>query len=425
MHVNRRSFIGLISSAIALQATTSTATAAAQSLTQQSPAKYVMLFIGDGMGIPQRMSTEYTLKHTGKKPLVMNHLPHQVLTHTYSASSSVTDSAASGTAIACGIKTQNGVIGLNRYGKPVKSIATHAKAQGLRVGIVTTVTLNHATPAAFFGHRASRNDYYNLGLDLIHSNFDFFAGGAIAQAKKKADLYTLAQQAGYTLIRTNQDAKAHTPSPKKTIIAIGDAELPYDIDRNPTDIDLATLTQKAIQSLDNPKGFFLMVEGGKIDYACHQNDPGTMVQDTIAFDKAVQQGIAFYKKHPTETLLIVTADHETGGLALASQPMHYKSNWPLINKQKASAPTIQALLKKANKSLHPKILTDYFGFADKQNPSVHTSKKLLSDAIGLGWSSTAHSALPVLTSAIGTHADLFTGIIDNTQIPNIIKKAMQ
>ena len=159
--------------------------------------KYIILFIGDGMSTPQRMMAEEFSRKTGKGELVINHFPFHASTRTVSTSSLVTDSAAAGTAIACGTKTANGRIGVAPDGRTrFESVAELAKKKNYKVGIVTTVTINHATPASFYGHRISRSQYYELGLDLVNSNFDYFAGGGVAfptgrPAKKGASLPNL------------------------------------------------------------------------------------------------------------------------------------------------------------------------------------------------------------------------------------------
>ncbi len=223
--------------------------------------KHVFLFIGDGMSLPQRMLAEK------EGPLAMNTLPFQAPTRTSSASDYVTDSAAAATAIACGVKTRNGSVGLDPEGKRLVSCAELAKKAGKKVGILTTVPITHATPAGFYAHRESRKMTKEIEADRLASGFDFFAGHAEASLKN--------------------------PGPA-----------------------LADLVRKALAALEGPEGFFLMAEGGLIDWAGHANDTEALIRETRAFDDAVKVALEFLEKHPDDTLVIVTGDHETGGLTL-------------------------------------------------------------------------------------------------------------
>lgn len=134
--------------------------------------KYVFLFIGDGMSFPQRMMAQEYLQKTENRPLAINTLPFQAVTTTRSADSFITDSSASATAIACGTKTNNHMVGVAPDGSRLESVAEVAKQSGRKVGIITTVTINHATPAGFYAHNNSRSNYYQIGLDLVNSDFD-------------------------------------------------------------------------------------------------------------------------------------------------------------------------------------------------------------------------------------------------------------
>ncbi|MBQ5794795.1 MAG: alkaline phosphatase, partial [Kiritimatiellae bacterium] len=174
--------------------------------------KYIFLFIGDGMSTPQRMMAEdFSIKSGGGR-LAMNTLPYQANTRTRSANASVTDSAASATAIACGEKTNNGMLGLAPDGRRLETVAEAAKKKGMKVGIITTVAIAHATPAGFYAHRKSRGKYYQIGLDLIASGFDYFAGGGFFGCEDDRDdpeyrgnIFELANDAGYAIVRTREE----------------------------------------------------------------------------------------------------------------------------------------------------------------------------------------------------------------------------
>ena len=191
--------------------------------------KYIFLFIGDGMATPQRMVADEFARHAGHDRLIINQMPYHGTTRTGSVNSLVTDSAASGTAIACGEKTYNGAIGIaNDKKRHLESIAYVAKKNGRKVGIVTTVTINHATPAAFYAHRTSRSQYYEIGLDLVKSGFDYFAGGGVSMSDNKkskeyqGDINDLARKAGYKVISRESEFKAPAlfrPQPYRSTIS--------------------------------------------------------------------------------------------------------------------------------------------------------------------------------------------------------------
>lgn len=427
--------------------------------------KYVFLFIGDGFSIPQRMMAEEYLHKMDQPGLYLNTFPNQVLTKTQSSDSFITDSAASGTAIACGEKTKNGQLGVDVSGtRRLVSIAEVARDAGRKVGIITSVTLNHATPAAFYGHNVSRGNGYALGLDLIESGFDFFAGGGIDKQddqknkQYKGDIYQLAVEQGYTVLHDPDSIMNLKPGSGKIIACLKKGPLPYAIDHE-EGLRLADYTKKGIELLDNPKGFFMMVEGGKIDWMCHANDAATVLWEIIEFDKAVQVARDFMKDHPDDTLIVVTGDHETGGLTLGFAGTGYKSYIERLEYQKYSLDTFKKKLNDLYKEKKEaitfedvqKLTTDCFGLiftkgdsplsVSKEENNVlrdafkksFQSKKISStpyalgvlrifdNKAGLGWTSGSHTALPVDTSAIGKNAGIFNGMIDNTDIAKKLK----
>ncbi len=338
--------------------------AAAQ--TEGKTPKYVFLFIGDGMSYPQIQLTNYfksanasaenaeTVTVEGEEQTVLSsqnnlnmmNFPVAGSAQTYDSTSFAPDSASTATSIATGYKTWSGSINVSEdFSQEYETIAEKLKAQkDYKIGVISSVNLNHATPAAFYAHQASRNDYYDIGLELVESGFDYFAGGALLQPtgenEDQKDLYTAAEEAGYKVVRTQAEAEALTPDDGKTIVVeehLADSDaMPYDMDLQDGPWALADYVDKGIEMLDNENGFFMMVEGGKIDWACHANDAAATISDTIALDDAVAEAVDFYNEHPDETLILVTGDHETGGLTIGYAGTDYDTFLQNFNNQKIS-----------------------------------------------------------------------------------------
>ena len=445
---------------------------------QQTP-KYVFYFIGDGMGVNQVNGTETYLAATegriGIKPLTFADFPYTAFVTTYSSSNGVTDSAAGGTALATGEKTYNGCLGLLPDSiTPVTSVAVWAQEAGAAVGVTTSVSVDHATPASFYAHQNDRGKYYEVGKDLIASKFDFFAGSDFLKPTKKdsnePSLYVQAENAGYTIARGYKDYQKKSKKAERMIMfqteaasKIDRASIPYAIDRKKGDMTLQEITRAAINFLykKNPDKFFLMVEGGKIDWACHANDAATVFEEVIDMDDAVRVAYEFYCQHPDETLIVISADHETGGIGLGNGD--YTQHNELLKYQQKSAPEFSAHLKSLRAKLGDKkftydvvrkALTEYFGFwkavklseyqedqlqraydnmmegKDKSAKSMYAdesalgnlAKSILNRNAKLGWTSGAHTNGYVPVFAIGAGAESFHGRINNTDIPKIIGK---
>ena len=451
---------------------------------QAQQAKYVFYFIGDGMGVNQVLGTEMyqsELKgEIGVTPLLFTQFPYAAVAHTFSASHGVTDSAAAGTALATGHKTQNGALGVQKdLTTEVSSVATWAKNNGYRVGVSTSVSIDHATPAAFYAHQAKRSSYYQVGLDLIEAGFDFYAGSDFldpTNAKAKdggtyESLYDLTQKAGYTLARGYKDYQKKAKKADKMILfqpeaasAIDNSAIPSAIDRQKGDLTLAEITRAGINFLskDASKGFFLMVEGGKIDWACHANDAASAYAEVIDLDEAIKVAYEFYEQHPDETLIVITADHETGGMALGTGA--YELNLQALKGQKMSEGAYTSILNGLRKKYKNQVpweaiqesLKEHFGFWDtvqlnkrqeehlktvyeksfgnqpvdleknmyQQNePLAGMAKRIMNQKAMVSWASGSHSAGYVPVFAIGVGAENFHGQIDNTEIPVKIAEA--
>ncbi len=444
-------------------------------------AKYVFYFIGDGMGVNQVQGTELfqgELKgEIGISPLCFTQFPVSTVATTFSATNGVTDSAAAGTALATGNKTKNGAIGvLKDLETPVNSVAVWAKNSGRRVGIATSVSVDHATPAAFYAHEAGRSSYYNIGADLYRAGFDFYAGSDFVEPENKKDknaknLYKMADEYGYYIARGyNEYTKKSDKADKMILFQSKEASekdrsaIPYAIDRTEKDLSLEDITRSAIDFLskDMSKGFFLMVEGGKIDWACHSNDAATAFREVQDFDNAIKIAYEFYKQHPDETLIVVTADHETGGIVLGTG--QYKLNLKALESQEMSESGFTKVLNAMRKKYKNNVpweavkesLEENFGFWDEikltekqeerllsvyektlkgQKAKMEKSeyaqdealaaeaKRIINETALIGWASGGHSAGYVPVFAIGAGAGNFSGRLDNTQIPALIAKA--
>jgi alkaline phosphatase len=289
--------------------------------------KNIIVLIGDGMAAPQITSGLFF-----HKKLAVEKFKVLGLHKTWSANKIVTDSAAGGTALACGVKTNNGMVGMTPDKTPQKSALELAKANGKATGIVVTVVVPHATPAAFTAHVDSRYKYdeiaeqqTNLGLDLIvggglrHFLPDFLPGG------KRKDGKNLISQLRMSMpVVQSFDAFMKLGKTKKAAALLAPKALPHASKR---DYNLGQLTKKSIEILNrNENGFFLMVEGSQIDYAGHDNDHKRVLSELADFDKAVAEAYEFAQKDKN-TLVIVTGDHETGGLTLIGKK-HKRSQKP-------------------------------------------------------------------------------------------------
>ena len=289
-------------------------------------ARNIILLIGDGMGPVHRTAARY-LAVGPAGALAMDGLPVAGYSHTYSANALVTDSAAGGTAIASGVKTNNGAIGVDVNGNPVETILERAQALGKATGLVTTTQIAHATPAAFAAHVPSRSMMTEIAKQMLEHGVDVLLGGGEDEwlpasefgcypgPGKRDDGLNLIQTAittGYAYVCTATDFNAIDPSTTSKLLGLfADEGM-----ARPFDPTLADMAQKAINILSrDPDGFFLMVEGGQIDWASHANDAVNAIGDTIGFDEAVAVARQFASANP-DTLVIVTADHETGGMAL-------------------------------------------------------------------------------------------------------------
>ena len=494
-------------------ATTTTTETATTEKTETQPAveetaeakapKYVFLFIGDGMSYPQfQITADYLGALTdedyfkaqpslssnggatldGPKPLSFMNFEAAGTSVTYDLNSFAPDSSSTATAIATGNKTYSGVVGMDYTGKTsYESIAEKVHDQlGMKVGLITTVPLNHATPAAFYANQPSRESYYKIGVELMDTGFEYLAGGGLRKNKggspKDPSLTELAEQKGYKVTTTDAEAKAVTAADGKVLLIdehpntddyyFGEAAMAYAIDRTEDMMSLADYVSKGIEVLDNENGFFMMCEGGKIDWGGHANDVATIIHEVIALDEAVQVAVDFAKEHPEETLIIVTGDHETGGLSIGYAGTDYDTYLTLLENQKISLVKfdseyvddvyfveetpfedvlkdieelfgltteagsddklkltgyeLECLEKAYNKSMG----NGSGGMSSQQSKELYgshdaltvTITNILANKAGVNFSSFQHTGLPTAVLADGVGAEVFNGYYDNTDI---------
>ena len=453
-------------------------------LVANAEVKYLFYFIGDGMGANQVLAAEMYRSALQGDPLgrvqtLTTTFPYSGHASSYSKTNGITDSAAAGTCLATGTKTRNGMLGMDQDSAKLTTIAEELKAQGWGIGIMTTVAIDHATPAAFYAHVPDRDKYYKIGQQLASSDFDFFGGAGFhhPQGKhddKKMNLYRNAEKAGYTIahgVEETQKLLMNPPSMADKLILVQKTDdegakhgsnLSYAIDRKPGDLTLAEIVSTAIPFLEaRYERFFMMVEGGMIDYACHGDDAATAIGEVWDMDEAMQVAYKFYEQHPDETLIVVTADHETGGLALGNSDytLHLDvlqnqkcSSWILSDKftqlfkdkKKPSWAEVQNLYRenlgfweqveitadeeKELKALYKKArkgkAKDTKNMYKSVNALGEAGIALLNKKAHIGWTTHAHSAHAIPIFAIGPNAAVFSGWHDNTDIVPLIKKAV-
>lgn len=273
----------------------------------------VILLVGDGMGLSQ---VSYALLMANER-MAFERFKTLGLSKTSSGSHKITDSAAGATAFSCGTKTYNGAIGVDMNKLPMTTILEMAEAKGFATGLVATCAITHATPAAFISHQPSRDMYEEIAADFLKTDIDLFIGGGynnFAKRKDSVDLTAQLVKKDYKVIRSEEELYMYTGTQKLAAL-IAPMHMPKMQEGRGN--YLANATQLAINKLaSNKGGFFLMVEGSQIDWGGHNNDAEYIRQETMDFDKAIAKALDFAMKDGN-TLVIVTADHETGGFALS------------------------------------------------------------------------------------------------------------
>jgi len=460
---------------------------------EPDPARYVFLFIGDGMGAAQVALAEawkasVTGDSTGFVPTSFTGFPVRGEVTTHCAVRRITESAAAATALASGTKAGDAVIGLDPHDShALRTLAEEARDAGVPVGIMTTVAVNHATPAGFYAHVDHREKYWEIGSQLTASRMDLFAGSGFLDPTGKPgqnlpDLYGMAKAKGYRIVRGRGSlAGARLPALLFAPAQASGVSLPWAMDPPEADVPrLADYVRTGIRLLDGEKGFFLMAEGGKVDWACHANDARAAVGEVWDLDSAVQVALEFAKRHPKETLILVTADHETGGLTLGNGENGFRTDFALLSHQKlsmerladslglwlarelqGSRPVASASRSDVDQGVSSRDSARIFkgllarigewtglgraaglqltqgdslelvaafakglphpGQGLSCSPLARTAIGILDRCAGVGWTTSSHTALPVQVYAWGAGAERFAGRQDNIDLPRKIR----
>ena len=424
--------------------------------------KYVFYFIGDGMGVNEVIGTNLYNQANGQENVNFTSFPVVNFITTVSANSLVTDSSAAGTALATGTKINNSALGMDPDGNPTPNLTEWAHAAGFGTGVATSVGVNHATPASFVAHSASRNGYEEISLQMIDSPVDFMAGSTFltnrGSGHDAAYFEHKADSAGITIYKGPGAIQGIDFSKPRVLCLSAKAE-----------DQLADFTDAGIRYLESrygKKGFFFMIEGGKIDYAGHGNDAATCFQEVNDMAQSVDLALTFLARYPKETLIVITADHETGGLMLGSG--RYEMHPERLAKQHACVDELTNLFRaqffptdkpfktpswdavkgffneqlglwgevEVNQRTEGELKEIYdrtFGKGGDRNlteENLYSSNfrivadvvRALDRAAGYQWSFGSHSGSPVGLYVTGACAEEFNTVKDNTEIAPLIAK---
>ncbi len=389
--------------------------------------KYVFLFIGDGMSLPQVDATEiYNNSIKGNSMSNQDQLSFTKfgtigLRKNHSGDNYITDSSSSASALASGKLIKNGVVNLDENGNKTIPITYPLKDKGMKIGIITNQSVDHATPAGFFAYCNDRNDYPTIANQIPATGFDFFAGSKIAGFSEYFE--NAYKKAGYEYLSNNEEYKNIKKGGKYILVAPNNRIL-YGMEQSEDDISISKYLDMALPVLDNEKGFFVMVESGMIDTAAHNNDAKAVISDVNELDKAVKIALDFAEKHPKQTLIIVTGDHETGNMSLGTFNISYE-NLKNIN---MSISALEEYLKTSDKSAQHKLQLIVENFnVDKGsntynelNNAINSAKSDYSKVIdlvkkheqdisGIKFSADNHSGLSVPVYVYGDENNIFTG----------------
>ncbi|MBY7144620.1 alkaline phosphatase [Virgibacillus sp. NKC19-3] len=364
---------------------------------------------------------------------------------THSADSSITDSAAAGTAMATGYKTNNGVIGLDPEERELETILEASQESGMAAGLVATSTITHATPASFASHVKDRNNETAIAPQLLENEVDVLLGGgknnflpgSEGGNQESNHLIDQASDQNYAFVETRdalQDAEIDIEAGEKLLGLFADDALAPEMHRDETkEPSLADMTESAIGSLEEGEdGFFLMVEGSQIDWAGHANDAAWAMQDIAAFEAAVEEAIAFAEED-RETLVVVGGDHETGGMTVGMGENPEMNVDPSVLKNVTATGDHMASALNSDRSNINEVIGTYtdFELSESEIQTIRNAddaasafNQVISDRASIGWTSTNHTGVNIPVYAYGPQAADFTGHLDNTDLPKIMAEVL-
>lgn len=421
-----------------------------------SKAKNVILLITDGTSMTPITAARW---FQGGQALALDETLCG-LVRTYGSDSLITDSAPAATAMATGFKSHTGFISVlpdvadmplldpiapADKRKPVATVLEGAKLEGKATGLVTTCEIMHATPAAFSSHDESRKDYDDIGEQQVYQEMEVVLSGGskfmtAGVRKDKEDMVAALKGLGYSYITTKDEMEAQKSGKVWGLFA--EADIAYDFDRNTSKVpSLSEMTEKAIELLSKDKdGFFLMVEGSKVDWAAHANEPVGVISEVLSFDKAVKVALDYAKKDKN-TLVIITADHGNGGMSIGSSATNsgydqtpYAAVFDALKKATLTEEGAAKMLN-ADKSNIVEVAQKYLGINDLSAEEVAAIKaaKVPAEAFGLamskrskiGWTTTGHEGEDVMLGIYSPdNKGRLTGLVDNTDLADYMAASM-
>lgn len=418
--------------------------------------KNVILLVPDGTRMDSITLTRW---YNGGGPLAMDEYACG-LVRTYNSDSPIADSAPAANAMATGFKSKTGFIGVlpdvnsmpglaplakGDERRPIASVLEAAQLADKATGLVATSEVMHATPAAFSAHYPDRGAYDILSKHMVYNEVDVVFGGGyefmVPEGRDDgADMISVLEKEGYDVLTTKKEFESFNGDKAWGLFA--DASLPYDFDNDGSVPTLANMTQKAIDILSKDEdGFFLLVEGSKVDWASHANDPIGIISDLLAFDSAVKVAIDYAKAHQ-DTVVIIAPDHGNGGISIGHSNLNKgydKEPLPsFIDPLKAATLTGEGLAAKLNadRSNIVEVMATYYGITDLTQEEIELIKKadlskmnatvgpMISDRANIGWTTTGHTGEDVPLFIYAPDQDRLTGVVQNTDIALYIAKKL-